>query len=64
MSLIVAHGIQLLFLYETFLYTSDISDIKTSEVIQGYCFEEIDRTDRNKGEHGGLPIVANPYYPI
>ena len=24
---------------------------------------EIDRTDPNKGEHGGLLLVANPYYP-
>ena len=59
MSLIVAHDIQLLFLCETFLHT----DIKTSEVIQGSCFKEIDRTDRNKGEHGGLLIVAKPFYP-
>ena len=42
-----------------FLHT----EINTSEVIQGSCFEEIDRTDRNKGDHGGLLIVANPYYP-
>ena len=59
MSLIVAHDFQLLFLCETFLHT----DIITSEVIQGSCFKEIDRSDRNKGEHGGLLIVANPYYP-
>ena len=59
MSLIVAHDIQFLILCETFLHT----DIKTSEVIQGSCFKESDRTDRNKGEHGGLLIVANPYYP-
>ena len=47
-SLIVAHDIHFLFLCETFLHT----DIKTSEAIQGSCFKEIDRTDRNKGEHG------------
>ena len=59
LSLIVAHDIQLLFLCETCLH----NDIKTSEVKQGSCFKEIDRTDRNKGEHSGLLIVANTYYP-